>query len=260
MTTVIETVVDEIRRLAEGESVPLLGFCPAAKMADEPSGYRPEDILPGARGLVSFAIPVPRGIYQTPSNAPEMICRAQSLCYRRLDGLSVRIAALLEERGERAIPVFGCSPMAINERGDIAGYLNQIRMGEAAGIGVRGRNGILLNSSYGARLMLGGVVTTALLPEVRHPDADEPGCPPGCRICASACPVGAIDPDSKRVKIMHCLNHTSRTPLMSKPRFVALRAIRPRSAARLMNLTSLDEHTLHVCSKCVALCPYGDFD
>jgi hypothetical protein len=56
---------------------------------------------------------------------------------------------------------------------------------------------------------------------------------------------------------MRCLNYTARTPLMSKPRFVALRAVRPRSAARLMNLTSLDEHTLHVCSKCVALCPYG---
>jgi hypothetical protein len=131
-----------------------------------------------------------------------MVCRAQSLCYRRLDGLSVRIAALLEEKGEWAIPVFGCSPMRINERGEVAGYLNHIRMGELAGI-------------------------------------------------------GAIDPNEKRIKVMRCLNYTSRTA-MSKTKFAALRAIRPQSAARLMNLTSLDEHTLHVCSKCVALCPYGD--
>jgi epoxyqueuosine reductase QueG len=258
MATTTETVVDEIRRLAEAEQVPLLGFCSASKMADESPGYEPEDLLPGAKGLVSFAVPVPRGIYRTPGNAPEMICRAQSLSYRRLDGLSVRIAALLEEKGERAIPVFGCSPMQINERGDVAGYLNHIRMGELAGIGVRGRNGVLVNSRYGARLMLGGVVTTASLPEIRFPEIDEPGCPPGCQICADACPVRAIDPDGRRVKIMRCLNHTSRTALMSKPRFVVLRAIRPRAAARLLNLTSLDEHTLHVCSKCVALCPYGD--
>ncbi|MGD0273680.1 MAG: hypothetical protein ABSB96_08130 [Gaiellaceae bacterium] len=258
MTTTIETVVDDIRRLAEVEGVPLLGFCAASKMANESPGYTPEDLLPGARGLVSLAVPVPHAVYRTPKNAPEMICRAQSLCYRRLDELSVRIAALLEERGERAIPVFGCSPMQINKKGDIAGYLNHIRMGELAGIGVRGRNGILVNSRYGARLMLGGVVTTAPLPEIRYPDIDEPGCPPGCRICADVCPVRAIDPTGERVKIMRCLNHTSRTALMSKSRFVMLRAIRPRSAARLMNLTSLDEHTLHVCSKCVALCPYGD--
>jgi hypothetical protein len=25
-----------------------------------------------------------------------------------------------------------------------------------------------------------------------------------------------------------------------------------------MNLTAFDEHTFHICSQCVALCPYGD--
>jgi len=252
------TVAEEIRRLVEDEKVPLLGFGAASRMASEPPGYSPDDLLPGAESLVSFAVPVPRSVYEAPGREPELICRAQSLCYRRLDGLSLRVAALLEEKGERAVPVFGCSPMQINERGDVAGYLNQIRMGELSGIGTRGRNGLLVNSRYGARLMLGGVVTTAPLPEVSFPHRDEPGCSPGCRICAEACPVGAIDPDRKRVALMRCLNHTSRTALMSKTRFALLRSVRPRAAARLMNLTSLDEHTLHVCSKCVALCPYGD--
>ena len=101
-------------------------------------------------------------------------------------------------------------------------------------------------------------MTTAPLPEIASPGRDEPGCSPSCRICAEACPVGAIDPDGKRVAVMRCLNHTSRTALMSKPRFALLRSVRPQAAARLMNSAALDEHTLHVCSKCVALCPYGD--
>jgi epoxyqueuosine reductase len=139
----------------------------------------------------------------------------------------------------------------------VVGYLNQIRMGKVTGIGAIGKNGLLLHSRFGSRLMLGGVLTTAVLPEMRYPDADEPGCPPGCRICVDACPVDAIMPDRKQVKIMRCLSYTARTPLMSRPKFLFLRAFRPQAAARFMSLMAFDEHTFHTCSKCVALCPYG---
>jgi epoxyqueuosine reductase QueG len=130
-------------------------------------------------------------------------------------------------------------------------------MGEATGIGVIGKNGLLLHSGHGSRLMLGGAVTTAVLPESQLAAADEPGCPAECATCVEACPVGAISAEDRRVNIMRCLRYTSRTPSMSRIRFVLLRAFFPRSAARVMNLSTFDEHTFHVCSRCVALCPYG---
>jgi epoxyqueuosine reductase QueG len=189
--------------------------------------------------------------------AVETVWRSQNLHYRRLDTLSIRFATLLEESGERAVPIYGCLPMGINEKGEVVGYLNQIRMGEVTGIGVIGKNGLLIHARYGARLMLGGVVTTAVLPEMKYPETEEPGCPPDCRICADVCPVRAISIEKRRVNIMRCLGYTSRTPLLPKLRFLILRAYRPEAAARLMNLTSFDEHTFHICSQCVALCPYG---
>ena len=250
-------ITTEIRRIAKYEQLAALGFAPASELDGEPRGYRPADFLPGARGLVGFALPVPRAVYRIPAHAEDMVCRAQSLVYRRLDSISLRIAGLLEGHGEQAIPVFGCSPMAINARGDIAGYVNQIRIAEAAGIGTVGRNGLLIHPRYGARLMLGAVVTTAAFPRPRRSGTAPIGCPPDCRICVDACPVRAIDPDGKKIRIMRCLAHTSRTPLMSRLEFAVRRALRPESAARLMNQTALDEHTLHICSRCVALCPYG---
>jgi epoxyqueuosine reductase QueG len=250
--------VEAIRRLAEAEHLAAIGFGSASSLAGEPVGQRPDDLLPGARSLICFAIPVPAGVYGAQSHTAEMVWRSQSLNYRRLDSLSIRFAALLEEGGERAAPVFGCAPMALNEKGDVAGYLNLIRMGEATGIGVIGKNGLLLRSGHGSRLMLGGVVTTAAIPEPLPRAADETGCPAECMACVEACPVKAISAADRRVNIMRCLRHTSRTPSMSRIRFVLLRALRPRSAARLMNLTAFDEHTFHVCSRCVALCPYGD--
>jgi epoxyqueuosine reductase QueG len=251
-------IVEEIHKIAESERIPVLGIGPASKMANESPGHRPEDLLPGARSLICFGIPVPRQVYRMPTYGLETIWRSQNLYYRRLDTLSIRLAALLEESGEQAVPVYGCMPMGINEKGEVVGYLNQLRMGEVTGIGIIGKNGLLLHSSYGARLMLGGVVTSAALPDMRTPDIDQPGCPPGCRICVEACPVKAISIEEGRVDIMRCLGYTARTPLMSKLKFALLRATRRESAARLMNLTAFDEHTFHICSRCVALCPYGD--
>jgi len=105
--------------------------------------------------------------------------------------------------------------------------------------------------------MLGGVVTTASLTIGRYPDTDELGCPQGCRVCVDGCPVHAISLSEKRVNIMRCLAHTSRTPFMSRASFFIRSRLRPDSAARMMNLRAFDEHTFHVCSQCVALCPLG---
>jgi epoxyqueuosine reductase QueG len=148
--------------------------------------------------------------------------------------------------------------MTINKRGAVAGYINQIKMGEVTGIGVIGKNGLLIHSRYGARLMIGGVITTAEFPKVSYPSNKEPGCPLDCRICEDACPVKAISIEKKRVFIMRCLGYTARKPLMSQIKFALLSKFKSEMAARLMSQTALDEHTLHVCSRCVALCPYGD--
>lgn len=252
-----KAIADKISKIAKAENVPVFGIGSASAMADERPGHRPEDLLPGTKSLICFGIPVPEGVYHMPTYGLETAWRSQNLHYRRLDVLSMRFATLLEENGEKAVPIYGCMPLWMNQKGIIVGYLNQIRMGEVTGIGAVGKNGLLINSRFGSRLMLGGVLTTAILPEMRYPETDEPGCPPDCRICAEACPVGAIMPDKKQVKIMRCLSYTARTPAMSRLKFLYLRAIDPQKAARYMSLTSFDEHTFHVCSKCVALCPYG---
>jgi len=249
---------EQILEIANHENVAVIGFGTAASLANEPRGYRPEDVLPNARSMICFGIPVPNAVYQTPDHAPDFVCRTQSLHYRRLDSLAVRFASLLEENGEQALPIFGCAPMAINQNRDVAGYVNLLRMGEATKIGVIGRNGLLLHAHYGARLMLGGLLTTASLPKMRFPDVDSPPCPPDCRICIDDCPVKAISPEEKRVEIMRCLSYTAYMPFLPLLKFLWLRQFKPKSAARLMNLTTLDEHTLHRCSRCVARCPYGE--
>jgi epoxyqueuosine reductase QueG len=256
----INGLIEKIKNIATSENIPLLGFGPASAMADEPIGYRPEDLLPGAKGLLCFAIPLPQAVYKMSTYyTAEVISRAQSQNYRYLDMLSICFANMLERSGQQALPIFGCQPMGVNkERGYVEGYINQLKMAEVTGIGIIGNNRLLINSQYGARLMLGSVITTAEFPRVSYPDSKEPGCPPDCRICEDVCPVKAISIEKKRISIMRCLGYTARTPLMSQIKFFILSKLKPEKAARLMSQTTLDEHALNICSKCVALCPYGD--
>jgi epoxyqueuosine reductase QueG len=251
-------IADKIRKIAEQENVSVFGIGSALEMADEPAGHRPDDFLPGAQSLICFGIPVPKNVYQMPAYGLETAWRSQNLHYRRLDTLSIRFASLLEESGAGAIPIYGCMPLGMNEKGTVVGYLNQIRMGEITGIGAKGKNGLLIHPHYGSRLMLGGVITTASLPKIRCPDTERTGCPPDCHICSDVCPVNAIMPDKKKVKIMRCLSHTAQTPFMSRLKFFYLMMRNKKAAARYMSITSFDEHTFHTCSQCVALCPYGD--
>jgi epoxyqueuosine reductase QueG len=251
-------IINKILELAKGENIGVFGICQASKMADQPVNFRPEDFLPGAKSLICFGISIPNDIYCAPKYKSEMVWRSQNLLYRRLDTLSLRFSSILEYSGARALPVFGCMPMGINKRNSVVGYINQIRMAEVTGVGVKGKNGLLIHSHYGSRLMLGGLLTTASLPELHYPDCEGTGCPSDCNICSKACPVNAIMPERKQVKIMRCLSYTAKTPAMSRLKlFFLLMRGNKISAARYMSLTSFDEHTFHICSKCVSLCPYN---
>jgi epoxyqueuosine reductase len=258
MIDVASTVAEGIPRMAESEHIPVLGIGPCAGMESQPPGYRPSDLLPGARSMICFGIPVPRGIFQPGPFTTEMVWRTQNLLYRRLDTLSLAFAQALEAQGARAVPVFGCCPMDVSREGRVTGYVDQVRMAELTGIGRKGRNGLLLHRLYGARLMLGGVLTTVDLPAIRIPDIEQPDCPPECRICLVSCPVRAISNHSRRVNVMRCLAYTARTPFMSRLVFAFLCKFHPAAAARFMNRRAFDEHTMHVCFRCVALCPYGE--
>jgi hypothetical protein len=43
---------------------------------------------------------------------------------------------------------------------------------------------------------------------------------------------------------------------MSRPRFALLTRFRRAAAARMLNLRTFEEHTLHICSRCITEGPY----
>jgi len=254
-------VFNDIAVILARAGVRVWGTAPADALEDEPPGHRPSDLLQGARSLVGFGIPVPRAVFDQPCHPVESNWRVQNLYYRKLDELSVQVAIMLEERGQRAMPTLGCLPLETHGLFVISGYVNQIAIGVATRIGARGRNGLLVHPRYGSRLMLGGVITTGVLESRVEPEPGDAGCPAACSRCVEVCPIGAIEPHRRRVRSAACLRHTARTPLLPRWRYLWLHLTgQHHSATRLLNVTSPDEHTFHICSRCVAACPEDDAD
>jgi epoxyqueuosine reductase QueG len=102
----VETL-KKIRTLLVGQGIPIFGTAASKLMEDEDVNYRCSDILPSARSLLCIGLPFPKGVFYTGRNTNETYWRATNIYYRNLDMVLLRIARLIEEKGEVAVPIFG---------------------------------------------------------------------------------------------------------------------------------------------------------
>ncbi|MBM4325014.1 MAG: epoxyqueuosine reductase [Deltaproteobacteria bacterium] len=246
-------IVEEIKRLFFQSQIPVFGIARSSSLEDEPSGYRPSDMLPSAESILCCGIPVPKGIFKSGERSAWMYWRAANIYYRNIDMVLNRACSTIEEKGEVAVPVYGCFPYDIKGKGDFWGYLSLVRMSEAVGIGKIGKNGLLFNSKYGPRLILGGIVTTAKLPSKAWPKKDVKRCPENCFVCQEQCPAGAIDKTGK-VNGPLCTKYSSKSPMFSY--FMKKGENSAEDIKMLNHLTAVDDHSMYQCIKCVSVCPY----
>lgn len=110
--------------------------------------------------------------------------------YRQVERASHHLVRLLEGAGHQslAVPAFIPLDMSASKQG-MVGDLDLRSAGIEAGIGFRGRNGLLVTERFGPRVRLGAVLTVAELSPTGRIDAT---CPEGCRLCIDACPPGAL--------------------------------------------------------------------
>ena len=248
-------LLKKIKALAARQDIPVFGIGRASHLEDiAPKGYRPSEVLPGAKSLFCLGIPVPKGIFKGEARAHETYWRAANITYRSIDALLLQLGRMIEETGETAVPVYGCFPYELKGKGDFWGFLSLVKMAESVGIGKTGKNGLLFNARYGPRLILGGLVTTAALPEITPPDQKNIGCPEGCHVCQENCPVKAIDKSGK-VDRLACVKHSQKAPLFSY--LMKTKAFEPGEVPMLNQVTSVDDHAIYTCIKCVSTCPYS---
>jgi epoxyqueuosine reductase len=240
----------EIRGFLSRRGIPTMGIAGVCGLPRVPKDFSPQAILGGARSIICYGVPIPKGIVYAESNDLALYWRYCNMLYRSLDMTSNELCLVLEEKGYLAAPIYACYPWRIVER-DFWGLLPLVYWAEQAGLGKLSKCGLLAHPDYGTRILLGGVVTTMDLDPSGKLSAEL--CPSDCFDCVDACPVNAIERTGK-VNHNSCMGYANASPLVMH--VLSQAGVRERfSFETVMNTVGIDDHASYSCFECLKLCP-----
>jgi epoxyqueuosine reductase len=169
----------------------ICGVAPVARFVDAPKGFHPCDIYPDCRSVVVFASHFPLSTFQAKTNSPYTLVRNRMI--DKLDGISFCVSDELETEGVVSIPIPSAEPYDYwdADRTHGRGILSLKHAGVLAGLGVIGKNTLLINERFGNMIWLGAIlVSVDLEPD---PVASYEACISGCTLCIDSCPQQALD-------------------------------------------------------------------
>ncbi len=180
-----------IKKLVLAAGTDICGIAPASRFLGAPPGFRPTDIYPACKSVVVFAKKMPSSSLDASSCVPYTYTNDQVA--EELDRMTIEICRRLESLGIKAVPVPVDNPYEYwdpkNTRG--MGILSLRHAGYLAGLGVLGRNTLLVNRHYGNMIRIGAVLVDKVL--AGDPVITENWCKPECRLCIDSCPMKALD-------------------------------------------------------------------
>lgn len=184
---------EEIKATALNLGADLVGVASVDRFIGAPPGFNPADIMPQAKTVVVMAKKVPdQLVYGSLATALTNTCQA---LHRRLDYIACDLAVFVEKKGGQAMPISADDPFTYwdEENRHGMGDLSHKHAAQAAGLGILGKNSLLITPQYGNRVHLVSVITDLDLES--DPLVEEELCPPECRLCLDACPAGALKGD-----------------------------------------------------------------
>ncbi|MCF8069692.1 MAG: hypothetical protein K9L30_14025 [Desulfobacterales bacterium] len=179
-----ESLTLTIKSFAKNLGADLIGISSASAFSEAPEGHRPTDLMRNAASVIAMAM---RYSDASLENAPS---REYSIAYqvvnRELDFIAYRVARRIQDEGFRALQIPASPPYdMINNLGD----LSHKHAAWLSGIGVFGKNDLLLTPQFGAKVRLVSVITEAILDTDVPLDIDLCG---ECDKCIRACPAKAL--------------------------------------------------------------------
>ncbi|TAN47634.1 MAG: 4Fe-4S ferredoxin [Rhodospirillales bacterium] len=175
-----------------------------------------------------------------------------------------RIEQKLDAGGVRAVGVSGFFPMEFGRLPNFPWVVSLKDLAQAAGLGVMGKNRLVLHPNHGANIYLGAIAIDAEIDQYSRPLDDTPCLT--CNLCAVTCPTGAIAKDG-HFDFASCLTHNYREKIggfvewvhtLADSRNRADYRRRVSDAETLSWWQSLGYEAITHCDYCMAVCPAGD--
>ncbi|MDD5614200.1 MAG: hypothetical protein PHQ54_03920 [Candidatus Omnitrophica bacterium] len=190
--------IKKLRKLAIEEGASVSG---TAYIKDiNPEFNLPKDQISGLDYAFSIGVKLSDSILDQITDHPtKLYFHHYRVANMFLDRLSFKISLCIENKGFKALAIPASQIIDWKKQ---SSYLSHKKIAVLSGLGWIGRNNLLINPEFGARLRLATVLTNLKLPEAKPLDF---GCGE-CFACLSACPVKAIKEESDNFDHMACYN------------------------------------------------------
>ena len=150
----------------------------------------PAEILPGCQSIVVVARKFLLSSLNAKSTIPYTIVRNH--LSNSIDQQTLQLSYYLEEHGYNAVPTGAIEPCNYDaELQKTVGLISLKYAAYNAGLGVIGKNTLLITPQFGNMVWLGAVLTDAKI-EPDHILTNNP-CKDNCRRCLDNCPIHALD-------------------------------------------------------------------
>jgi epoxyqueuosine reductase QueG len=188
------TTSEQVKEAVRALGMDLCGIAPVERFAGAPEGFRPGDIFSACRSVVVFARKLPADVLRASNCVPYTF--VNNVWTQEVDRLIIAISLKLAAMGIPNVPIPSDDPYEHWEADRSYGraILSMRHAGYMAGLGVLGKNTLLINDTCGNMMQIGAVLAETELEG--DPLAEYEGCLADCRLCLDACPVGALNGES----------------------------------------------------------------
>lgn len=182
---------DEIKSIVFGLGADNCGIASIDRFSSAPTGFHPTDVYSKCKSVVVFFKRMPTEVIMAENPIP--YSHTADLLYSTLDQIGLNLCSELEDLNIHVVPVVTDVPYLQwdPENKHAMGIISLRHAAFNAGLGILGKNTLLINRHYGNMVYIGAV----LIDKEIEPDPIENDffCPPSCKLCLDACPVKALD-------------------------------------------------------------------
>ena len=182
---------NKIKQIVIKNGADLFGVAPVDRFDGAPEGFHPIDIYKKAKSVIVFAKRIPSETLFAESCVP--YTHINSLATQAVEVMTFNISTELDSIGIKNVIIPTDDPYEYwdEENKTGRGILSLRHAGYLAGLGVIGRNSLLVNEQFGNMIQIGAILTDSEIES--SPLAVYKTCSDNCRICMDTCPAKALD-------------------------------------------------------------------
>ena len=182
---------DNVIEIALKLGVDACGIASIDRFANAPAGFNPKDVYSKCESAIVFLKTMPSAVVLAENPVP--YTHTAYLIYSELDRIGLALCRELQTKGIASVPVPTDTPYLYwdAKRTHGMGVISLRHAAYLAGLGILGRNTLLINRKLGNMVYIGAILTSTSLEPT--PVVDDFNCPPKCKICLDACSAKALD-------------------------------------------------------------------